>query len=102
MGITDRIGSLANQVQEGVKSSSSFIVVFSLRLFTGLLLGLTLALASQEIMKFGDFAFLLVLVTTTALFLRLSNKWGLASVLVFDLVCFLVAMLFRMYLLMAP
>jgi hypothetical protein len=96
------MGNIAHNMQEGIKTSSKSMFVFSVRLLTGLVLSLTLALVGQEIIGYGDFAFAFVIVVCTGLFMRASSNWGLAWVLIFDLICFLVALLLRMYLLVAP
>ena len=93
---------MVQQVQKRVKLSSVAFLTFFLKVFSGSILGLTLALILQEILGFESFSFLLILVTVTLLFLRASRGWRIVGVLVFDLIAVLTALLIRMYILMAP
>lgn len=102
MGIGDKMRGLASNAQEGVKSSTISLFHFTLRLVTGLLLGLTLALIGQELMAYGTFALLFVMVVVVAVILKLLANWSIGQILIFDLICILVAMLLRMYILVAP
>ncbi len=102
MGLTDKMSQFSGQVQTGIKTSFTGLVLFLFKVISGLAVGLTVALASQEAFGFGGFSLGLILVVITGLFLRVAKDWGFAFVLVFDLICCLVAMLIRMYLLMAP
>lgn len=102
MGLSDRMKGFANNMQDGVKSSSMNLFNFFLRLVTGLMLGLTLGLIGQELMGYGSFALLFCMVVVTALIVKLLSQWGIGKILIFDLICVLVAMLLRMYILVAP
>jgi hypothetical protein len=89
-------------MQDRIKVSSAGVALYILRVITGVILGLTFALVGDEIMKFGHFSFALVLVTVTGVVLRISRKWKFVGLAVFNLICVLVAMLLRMYILLAP
>ncbi len=89
-------------VQDRLKTTSLDVLTFVLKVLSGSFLGLTLALISQEIIGFGTFSFVLVIVSMTLAFLKVAQKWSLVSVLVFNLVCILIGMLLRMYILIAP
>ncbi len=102
MGIGDKMRGLASSAQEGVKSSSLSFFHFSLRFITGILLGLVLALIGQELMGYGTFALLFVMVVVLAVITKLLANWSIGQILIFDLICVLVAMLLRMYILVAP
>ncbi|MBV2168548.1 MAG: hypothetical protein KUL82_07560 [Bdellovibrio sp.] len=102
MGIGDKMRGLASSAQEGVKSSSLSFFHFSLRFITGILLGLVLALIGQELMGYGTFALLFVMVVVLAVIIKLLASWSVSQILIFDLICVLVAMLLRMYILVAP
>ncbi|MCB0341941.1 MAG: hypothetical protein H6626_11360 [Pseudobdellovibrionaceae bacterium] len=96
------MGTLLDTVNTRIKHSSTNLFIYFLRLVSGMVLGLTVALIGEEIIGYGSLAFTLVLVTVTGSFLRITRNWGMASVLVFDLVCVLVGLLLRMYILVAP
>jgi hypothetical protein len=45
--------------------------------------------------------FAFVIVVTTAAFMRIAKNWGLTATLIFDLICVLVGMLLRLYIMVA-
>lgn len=102
MSIGDRMRGLASGAQEGVKTTSISLLHFSLRFLTGIVLGLVLALIGQELLGYGMFSLLLVIVVTLAASLKLLSTWSIGQILIFDLICVLVGMLLRMYILVAP
>ena len=102
MSIGDRMSGFATNMKDGAKNSSISLFHILLRLVTGLLLGLTLALIGQELVSYGTFALMFVMVTVTAIIFKILSSWGIGKILIFDLICVLVAMLLRMYILVAP
>ena len=102
MGISEKMKGLAVNVQEGVKTSTISLTSLILRIISGFFLGLTLALMAQELAHFGTFALLLCTFAILGLFLRISAAWRIPHILIFDLICVLVAQLLRMYILLAP
>jgi hypothetical protein len=102
MGLTDKMKGLSNNVQDGVKTSSVSLLNFTLRLITGIMLGLTLALIGQELLGYGSLAMLFAMVVVTGLVLKTTSEWTIGKILIFDLILVLVAMLLRMYILVAP
>lgn len=102
MGIGDKMRGFASSAQEGVRSSTLSFFHFSLRFITGILLGLVLGLIGQELVGYGTFALLFVMVVVLAVIMKLLSAWSIGQILIFDLICVLVAMLLRMYILVAP
>lgn len=102
MGITDRVGEFAGRVQSGTQTSLLKTATVTLRFLTGVFLGLTLALIGQEIFQFGYLSLLFFTVVICTLFMRVSRPWALPTILIFDLVTFLVALLLKMYIQLAP
>lgn len=102
MGFGERMQGIASSAEQNVKQTSYVITHFIIRLITGLMLGLTLGLIGQELIGYGVFALLFGIVVITALVLRGLKDWTLGKILIFDLFCVLVAMLLRMYILVAP
>ena len=96
------MGEFIQGVQFRFKRSSAGIFVFFFRVLTGLFLGLTFALIGQELIGYGSLAFWFVIVTLAGAFLRISRSWNAGAVVVFNLVCILVGMLLRMYIVVAP
>ena len=89
-------------VQLRVKFSFYYMFLLFLRLLSGATLGVTMSVAGSELFGYGEVGFWLIIVAATALFLRASGKWSAWGVLFFDLVCVLLGLLLRMYVLMAP
>jgi hypothetical protein len=102
MGMVDRLNAHAVQVKEGVKSSGVSFILLVLKLLSGLIIGLTFAIMFQEIAQFGQLSFLFIIVLVTTLFAKLTKSWGFVTLIIFDLICVLVAMLLRMYILIGP
>lgn len=102
MGIGEKMKGLAVGVQDGVKSSTLSLTHFALRLVSGFFMGLTVGLIGQELSGYGSLALVFVSLVVLALFVRLSKSWSLMQILIFDLICVLVAQLLRMYILLAP
>ena len=102
MGVANKLSQFASSFQAGVRSSSTSLFNFLLKLITGFLIGLTVSLVGQEMMSFGSFAFVLMFVVTMGAIFKLLAKWSFGAVVLFDLFCVLVALLLRMYILLAP
>jgi hypothetical protein len=93
-------------MQVQLKKTSGDLALFSLKLLTGIVLGLTLALIMQEILGKADnenlLAFFTVIAITMAAFLRIAKEWGFTALLVFDLVAVLLGMVLKLYIMVAP
>jgi hypothetical protein len=100
------MSELVGRMQMRLKKSSGDLFTFFLRFVSGLVLSLTLALIIHEIMgkKDGEstLAFSFMIVAFTTVFMRVAKKWSLVSVLVFDLVCILIAIILKFYIMVAP
>jgi hypothetical protein len=89
-------------LQVKLKNSSSNLALVLLKVFIGGVLGLVFSLVGQQIAGYGDFAFFLVIIVTLMAFYRISRPWNFVPVLVFSLICVLIGLLLRMYILIAP
>lgn len=89
-------------MQYRLKNSSFSIFTFMVKVFSGFVVGLTLALIGQQIIGFGDYAFTFVIVLFTGAFLRIAKRWQLVGVLIFDVICFLIGTILKMYIIHAP
>lgn len=96
------MGEILGDLQYRFKASSVTILSFVLRAITGFVLGLTLALVLDVILGYGALSFLFVIVMISALVVRLTRGWSLFQVLILDLVCVLLGLVLRMYVLIAP
>ncbi len=102
MGIGDKLREVGTQLQDGVASTSMTLSIMALRLITGIMLGLTIALILQEMIGYGTMSLVFCNVVVLGLFWRISRSWSLGQVLVFDIICVLVAQLLKMYIMLAP
>lgn len=96
------MGNLISGMQDRVKTGSNALALLSFKAISGLWVGLTLALIGDQIIDYGWFSFTLVIVVTTAALLRVMKSWTWMHVLIFNLICMLIGMLLRMYILIAP
>jgi hypothetical protein len=69
---------------------------------TGLFVGLTMALIGQELMGYETLALIFAAVVVLAIIIRILSSWSISQILIFDLIVVLLAMLMRMYILVAP
>ena len=102
MGFTDKMHDLADGMKSGAKTGFVKALLTLLRILSGFFLGLTLALVGSEVAQYGTLSLVFVTALILAAFMRVSQKWSLGQVLIFDLVIILVAQLLRMYILLAP
>lgn len=102
MGLSDKISTLSNNVQDTTKKVTYGFSHILLRLISGFFIGAVLALIIQEIFSLGT----LMLVFLTTLFLALIYKTlsqrTVFQIVVFDFICVLIGSLLRMYILVAP
>lgn len=93
-------------MQAQLKKTSSGLLLFLVKLISGLVLGLTFALVAEVMLGHaedeGVIVFTFVMILTAGAFLRLARTWSMTTVFVFDLFCILVGMLLRLYIMVAP
>jgi len=94
--------NLISNVQERFKMTSSAAGLFLFKLLSGVIMGLTLALIAQEIIRYGMISFVLVIVVVAACLLKVAKSWTWTHILIFDLICVLLGLLLHMYILIAP
>lgn len=75
---------------------------WTFKVITALLLGMTMAMIGQEIVKYEFIAFLFVMFLTAGIVLRLLKSFSIVNVIVFNLICVLVGMSLRLYIQIAP
>jgi hypothetical protein len=93
---------IVSNVQNKMTESSKSLALFTFKLISGLVIGLTLALAGQEIFGFSNLVFIFVIVCVSGVFLRIVNRWNLLIMVLFDLFAVVAALLLKMYVVMAP
>lgn len=96
------VGQVIEELQYRLKSSSTSLALVTFKAISGAAIGLTLALIGEQIIGYGTFSFILVIVTITGAFMKVSRNWQVVGVAVTDLICILLGLLIRMYILVAP
>ncbi len=96
------MGNLINNVQDRIKTSTNVAALLTFKVFTGLYLGLTLALIGDEVIGYGWFSFLLVMAVVVGSLLKVARAWTWMHMMIFNLICVLILLLLRMYILIAP
>lgn len=96
------MGQFIEDLQYKIKTSSGNMLLVAAKVLVGLVLGLTFAIIGQQMVGYATFSFLLVIVATTMSFYRVARAWKWSYVGIFALTCVLVALLLRMYILVAP
>lgn len=102
MGIGEKMNQVATSLQDGVKNTTSSVFSISLKFLTAFFLGLTISLIAQEMIQYGAFAFIFLMLIVTGLVYKAIASWSIGATLVFDLICILTALVLRMYILLAP
>ena len=96
------MSELVGGLQDRVKTGSSTVLLVASKIIVGLFFGLTLALIGDEVLQYGWFSFILMLVTFSALLLRMMKSWSWAGVGIFTVICVLIGICLRMYIHIAP
>lgn len=102
MGMSDRLNNLAGGMKSSVKTGGLKSLVLVFRILTAFFIGLTLSLVGQEAAGYGILSFLFVNLIVFFTFFKITQRWSLGQILIFDLVMVLVAQLLRMYIVLAP
>jgi len=83
------------------ESSSSFIT-FVVRVLSGFVIGLTFAIIGDEIFSYETWLFTFVVMSVIGVFLRVTKRWAVMIVLLFDLLMVAMGLLLKLYILRAP
>lgn len=102
MGFSERVDLMGQNMKTGTKNASFAILSTTLRLVTGLMLGIVISLIMQVLMSLGQFSVVLLTVVIIGTFWRLSRDWSISKILIFDVIATLVAVILRMYIYLAP
>ncbi len=102
MSLTDNIKSVAGSMQQGAKSATVSLTQRLLRLLSGFFVGLVLALIVQEFTKSSTLMLLFCLSLFTFIIYKLLRPLTILQVVIFDVICILIANSLRMYIAMAP
>lgn len=102
MGIADNLKNVASNMQQGAKTASITFTQRALRLTSGFFIGVVLSLIIQEFIQNGT----LMLLFFTTLFMmvvyKLLRPLSIFQIFIFDVICILIAITLRMYIMIAP
>lgn len=102
MGLTDNLKNIAVNMQTTAANSTVSVAQRALRALSGFFVGLVLALIVQELTQSGDLMLVFMTVFFMAAVYKLLRRLQIFQILIFDLVCVLIAALLRMYIMIAP
>jgi hypothetical protein len=102
MSLAGKIDQYSGEINEELKRKTLLVLTFLIRCLTGSMIGLTFSLIGQEVFNYNSIALIFLLISVWGVFMRLSKQWTIVFLLIFDLFCILIAMLLRMYILIAP
>lgn len=102
MGVIEKIQGAGQAASEKIKGSTVSVLTLVLRVLSGFFLGLTLSLVGQEIIQYGSFGLISIILVTLGLFMKATHSWTLGKLFIFDLICILVGQILKMYIYLAP
>ena len=102
MGITEKMNQMATSIQKGTKNATTSLFGTWVKILTSFIVSLTTTMILQELFNYGTLSFVFVMIVTAAALLKVLWTWTIGAVLIFDLICALVGLLLRMYILIAP
>lgn len=102
MGLADNFKNMAQQIQMTTKNTTVSFTQKMMRLVSGFFIGLVLGLIIQELTHSGSLVLTFLTILITATIYKLLARFNLFQILIFDLICVLVATLLRMYIMIAP
>ena len=102
MGLADNLKNLSQQLQQSAKNTSVSLAQRNLRVLSGFFVGLVLALITQELMHTEVLTFLFLTTLISAIIYKLLARLQIFQILIFDLICVLIGLLMRMYIMIAP
>ncbi len=102
MGLTDNLKSMAANMQQSAKNTTVSTAQRILRLISGFFIGLVLGLVIQELTKSGELMLVFSIILFMFIIYKLLSRLQIFQILIFDLICVLLAALLRMYIMIAP
>lgn len=102
MGFTDNLKNVASSMQQGTKKASINLTQRLLRLISGLSIGIVLALIIQEFVQYGTLMLLFFMTLFTMIVYKLLREMTVFQIFIFDVICILIAVSLRMYIMIAP
>lgn len=102
MSLSGRMEMMGQSLKDGTKNTTISAISVTLRLVTGIILGLVFSLILQVLMSLGQFSMIFLTILFCGIFFRISRSWSIPKILIFDLIATLVLVILRMYIYHAP
>lgn len=91
------MNNFKERISVSFKESLLAFSIFLLRLFSGALLGLSIAISMEKFMGIGIFSFMFIVILTSLLVLHITRTLGLLGSIIFLLVLVLIGVLLQLY-----
>lgn len=88
--------------QDRVRISTNSLALILAKTFSCFMVGLTIALVGDQVIDYGWFSFVLVVTAVSGTLFKIMRGWTWMNLGIFDLICILIGLLVRMYILLAP
>lgn len=102
MGFTDNFKNVAGNIQQGTKKISITLAQRALRLVSGFFIGMVFAIMIQEFTQSGTLMLLFFTTLFMMIIYKLLRPYSVFQIFIFDVICILVAVSLRMYIMIAP
>lgn len=91
------MSELTERLKHNLKGSALQLTLFLIRLLTGSLLGLTIAVSMKTMNQISMFLFMFIVITVTGVILRITRYWSMLAVIILFLVLALIGVLLKLY-----
>lgn len=91
-----------DNVQDKLKGSSRAAALVCFKVFSIFIVSLVLSLIGETLFQYGSIAFIFFFITCSFIFYRFVRSWSWSQMIIFDVICVLIAICLRMYILLAP
>ncbi len=102
MDIGGKLNNISSDLKMGAKNATHSLTHIMFRLISGFFLGLVLSLIVQEITQSGTMTLVFLTTVLTASIYKALARLSLPQILIFDLICVLIATVLNMYIKIAP
>ena len=102
MKLGENLKNAAFNMQQGAKNTAISTAQRILRLISGFFVGMVLAIIVAELTQSGQLMLVFLTILFMAMFYKLLSRLQIFQILIFDLICVLIAALLRMYIMIAP
>jgi len=102
MTIGEKFKGFSSDLQVGAKNASHSLAHKALRLISGFFIGLVISLIIQEFTQSGTFMLLFLTLMFTAAIYKGLSRMAMVHILIFDLICYLIGVILKLYIMKAP